>query len=290
MKARRPRRVRHQADGSVSGSGTGTWGQRAAVVRRHHARAHTAPHRHVTGRQLPGDDRFGGDVDELSGRAEPGRELVTAFQQPSDQCKTTQHQPLRLDAKLAWPDYPALTEAKQDAASHLRPLADILDTYARTGNLHEPGHGWIRRPRHLRTHQRRQHRVRRRRPRPHRHRRRPLLPPRPAPAPSRRQHRTHEPPEEATRRECKEETGWRPHILRLRATTHPLASATAATARLYLGTDLHPGSIRSDPTETDMTVRWPSLPEAVRAVETGAICETARALSIALAARTLAPP
>ncbi|MEV4741758.1 NUDIX hydrolase [Streptomyces sp. NPDC049555] len=240
---------------------------------------------------------------------------ITAFQQPLDQWKAQQPQPLAVDAELTWPEYPALAAAERDAANHLRPLAGMLDTFARTGALHEPGQGWVRlgtevlhtgafltlhrdqviRPdgalgtyEHIGVadtvrvaaidHQGRiavvedhcylQGRLQ-------------LLPGGGV--------EPHEPPDDAARRECEEETGWRPGTLRLLAATHPLASATAATAHLYLGTDLQQGSTRRDPTERDMTVRWLPLPDAVRAVENGAILETASALGIVLAAHALAP-
>ncbi|MEU5428494.1 hypothetical protein AB0H73_23305 [Streptomyces olivoreticuli] len=48
------------------------------------------------------------------------------------------------DAERSWPQYAELAAAEQETAVRLRPLAALLETYAQTGELHQPGYGWIR--------------------------------------------------------------------------------------------------------------------------------------------------
>ncbi|WP_171165533.1 NUDIX domain-containing protein [Streptomyces sp. I05A-00742] len=104
-----------------------------------------------------------------------------------------------------------------------------------------------------------------------------------------------EEPEEAASRECEEETGWRPGALRPLGVFHPLPSRTSAVTHLYLGTALRRGSVRRDPTEAGMAVRWMPLDEAVGAVGSGVVTEAGTVIGLLLAARLLlvrppAPP
>ncbi len=96
-----------------------------------------------------------------------------------------------------------------------------------------------------------------------------------------------EAPRDAARRECEEETGFRPGALCLMTVFHPLPSRTAAATYMYLATDLHRATPRRDPTEAGMTVRWTPLAEAVRAVETGAVSEAGSVIGLLLAERLL---
>ncbi|WP_367137616.1 MULTISPECIES: NUDIX domain-containing protein [Streptomyces] len=94
-----------------------------------------------------------------------------------------------------------------------------------------------------------------------------------------------EDPEDAARRECEEETGWRPREIRLLSVTQPIARLTTAKIYLYLATDLEEGQERRDCTEIDMTVEWIPLETALKRVEEGTISDAASALGILLAAR-----
>ncbi|MFI1184289.1 NUDIX domain-containing protein [Streptomyces sp. NPDC020799] len=247
-----------------------------------------------------------------------GREVlapVLRLREQLDEWKRAQPQPLAGDEELAWPGYPALTSAEQEAGRRLRQLADLLGIYARTGQLHEPGQGWVRLGtdvlhdgRFLRLHRDQviqpdgdlgtyDHvtvrdgarvvavdpagRVALVEDASYLHGRLLFLPGGGI-TPG-------EDPETAARRECEEETGWRPGNLRLLSVFHPMTAVTATTTRLYLSTDLEQGQLRRDPTEVDMIVKWLPLEKAVRSVEEGVISEAGSALGILLAARALAP-
>lgn len=229
-------------------------------------------------------------------------------------CRADQPQPLAVDAELGWREYPALVAAERDAAGHLRTLVGVLAAFARAGDLHEPGDGWARlstevlhtgaflalhhdqviRPEGaLGTYEHisvvdtvrvvavdDQGRIAVVEDHYYLQGRQQSLPGGGI--------EPHEPPDEAARRECEEETGWRPGTLRLLATTDPLPSATAAATHIYVGADLHQGTERRDATEEGMAVRWFPCRTRSASHERG-IGETASALGILLTARTLAP-
>lgn len=92
---------------------------------------------------------------------------------------------------------------------------------------------------------------------------------------------------DAARRECEEETGWYPRDLRHLTVFHPLPSRTPAAVHLYLATDLRPGTVRRDPTEAGMTLRWLPFEAAVDAVRSGEISEAASIIGVLLAAPAL---
>ncbi|MBC2878345.1 MULTISPECIES: NUDIX domain-containing protein [Streptomyces] len=96
-----------------------------------------------------------------------------------------------------------------------------------------------------------------------------------------------EDPEAAAARECEEETGRRPGALRRLGVVHPLPSRTSAVTHLFLGTDLHRGTLRRDPTEAGMRVRWLPLDDAVRMAASGALTEAGTVMGLLLAARLL---
>ncbi|MCD9145081.1 NUDIX domain-containing protein [Streptomyces albireticuli] len=98
-----------------------------------------------------------------------------------------------------------------------------------------------------------------------------------------------EDPLDAARRECEEETGWCPRELRHLTAFHPLPSRTAAVVHLYLAMDLFRGTVRRDPTEAGMTLRWLPFEEAVDAVRSGEISEAASVIGVLLAERALTP-
>ncbi len=63
---------------------------------------------------------------------------VLGHRERLDEWKQQQPQPLAGDEELAWPGYPDLASAQQEAGRRLRQLTSLLGTYARTGQLHEP--------------------------------------------------------------------------------------------------------------------------------------------------------
>ncbi|MGI5336290.1 NUDIX domain-containing protein [Streptomyces sp. CA-181903] len=96
-----------------------------------------------------------------------------------------------------------------------------------------------------------------------------------------------EDPEAAAARECEEETGRRPGVLRPLGRFHPLPSRTSAVTHLYLGTALRPGTLRRDPTEAGMRVCWLPLDDAVRLAGSGQLTEAGTVMGLLMAARLL---
>ncbi|WP_424850713.1 NUDIX domain-containing protein [Streptomyces sp. SAI-129] len=91
-------------------------------------------------------------------------------------------------------------------------------------------------------------------------------------------------PGQAALRELEEETGLIAGRLHPIGLIDPLPGTTRAQTHLMIATDLQPGRIRRDATESGMTMHWRPLHDAVAAVHAGEITEAGSAMALLLAA------
>ncbi|MEU6228491.1 NUDIX hydrolase [Streptomyces sp. NPDC047042] len=89
-------------------------------------------------------------------------------------------------------------------------------------------------------------------------------------------------PLDAARRELEEETGQVAGDLRLLATVDPLPATTRARTHLVVATNLRPGTVQREGTETGMTVKWWTLDAAATAVRIGRITEAGSVIALLL--------